>query len=218
MARLSLARALATLSVAIAPSLGCTLSGMPCPPWDDKYQKVLEEVDDDASRLAPTERWNPLALLSSGWATDAGRVAVRQEVEASARAGREAARLEWASPDGYRCIWVVSTIGGAEAHGWGRSGLVAKALSRGEWRRFRGAIQEVSPWGLKSHADFGVGDGAAYYVSLCIGGKTVQFGLYGVPAGLWRHHEAQHPDSIPTVGPQRRVVELISELLPLGRE
>ncbi len=191
---------------------GCRGAQKPCEAWDDGYTQAISGMtkqmvgdSDAAARLFV----NPLAAMRPSAANESYRRT--REVASSAFAGAsEAVRVEMGGEGDYRCVWLARTKGTVKVLIARRGRESLGEVPSARWARLRERIEkEWSNKELRSYIAPGIADGAAYYVSVCLEGRSAQFALYGLPEEEWERFRSADLYVPPDYSREREIITLV---------
>ena len=177
-----------TLVSTMCPTaISCGTSGTPCERWDDGYASVKTALEREAATLgAPVT----MALRRMGPPPPSDNQSLAfykcyepiHELGASLMIGStDAVRLEIIPPFApYECIWVIRTAMGATLVRCKDGIVINRQLAAADWGQLQGRIEENWSGELESSGQFQQMDGTWFFASLCLAGRSTQFGYYGM--------------------------------------
>ncbi len=197
--------------VALIASGCCAGTDRSCEAWDDGYAGIVSGTTEGMvghSEAAARLFVNPLASAAPN-AQDKSYERTRELVSTAFPAASEAVRLEISGLE-YECVWLARTNHTVKALVTRGGRVSLKEVPWVRWTRLRELIEkEWSKERLQSDVAPGVLDGVAYYVSICLGGRSAQFALYGLSEDLWDSYRSDDLVVSPKYSRERDIVRVL---------
>lgn len=161
-------------------TLGCV--GRRCEIWDDEYRGVVASAEANAAPGDGEIARRVLETTRSLWKSWPAYADIREIVKKEGENVRSAVRVEIgvAGSDTYGCVWILECRDRIVALSVRDSRLRRADIAETSWKEYKKFLADVSALDLDSRVKLTADDSAAFFVSLCLSGRSAQFGVYGI--------------------------------------
>jgi hypothetical protein len=151
--------------------------------WDDEYSVAISVAKMGLSQNEAILVENLFATSRAAWTKNSDYAWVREEI-GRLREVRDMIRVEGgnANASAYEVMWLVQASSGFVLLTNAQQKREHKEISQQLWQGLITKIQKADVLALHSSANTAVDDGTSYFISLCIGGRSHQVVVYGLPS------------------------------------